>query len=103
MGDEHLRPLVPEEHLRDLGVELVVLGQEEMQAPDAVFRRGRADRLLRRRRDLEGEDDNEAGALPLPAGVGDGSAIGAAALLRRDSLHDGGDFPPGRLYLMQLP
>ena len=37
------------------------------------------------------------------AGVGDGPAIGAAALLHRDSLHDGGDFPPGRLYLMQLP
>ena len=37
------------------------------------------------------------------AGVGDGPAIGAAALLHRDSLHDGGDFPPGRVYLMQLP
>ena len=33
--------------------------------------------------------------MPTPAGVGDGPAIGAAALLRRDSLHDGGDLSPG--------
>lgn len=154
VGDEHLRPLAPEEHLRDLGIELVALGQEEMQAPDVRGGFLSGGLGLRRRRDVKGAGDGKGGPLPQPAlhpddavhlfhqalddghpqagalidaagvaallgkglenalqellahahaGVGDGPAIGAAALLRRDSLHDGGDFPPGRLYLMQLP
>ena len=64
MGDEHLRPLVPEEHLRDLGIELVALGQEDAQALDVRGGFLPGGLGLRRRRDVKGDGDGKGGPLP---------------------------------------